>query len=72
MQKRKKKEKFFMGRFACGFPISGDKKGEKINVLFFSVRGERKCETNYKRKENSFFSFRELFHYFWSLLCRKR
>ena len=30
-------------------------------VLFFSVRGEGKCEIDYKKKENFFFSFRELF-----------
>ena len=29
-------------------------------VLFFSVRGEGKCEIDYKKKENNFFSFREL------------
>ena len=31
-------------------------------VLFFSVRGEGKCEIDYKKKENFFFSFMELFH----------
>ena len=30
-------------------------------VLFFSVRGEGKCERNYKKKENFFSSFREVF-----------
>ena len=30
-------------------------------VLFFSVRGEGKCEIDYKKKEN-FFSFTELFN----------
>ena len=34
-------------------------------VLFFSVRGEGKFEIDYKKKENFFFSFRELFKYFW-------
>ena len=29
-------------------------------VLFFSVKGEGKCEIDYKKKENFFFSFREL------------
>ena len=29
-------------------------------VFFFSVRGEGKCEIDYKKKENVFFSFREL------------
>ena len=41
-------------------------------VLFFSVRGEGKCEIDYKKKEIFFFSFRELFNYFWWLVCRKR
>ena len=41
-------------------------------VLFFSVIGEEQCEINLKKKENFFFSFRELFHYFWSLGSRKR
>ena len=31
-------------------------------VLFFSVRGEGKCERDYKKKENFFFSFMELFN----------
>ena len=34
-------------------------------VLFFSVRGEEKCEIDYKKKEKFFFSFRELFNKFW-------
>ena len=29
-------------------------------VLFFSVRGEGKCEIDYKKKENNFFFCREL------------
>ena len=31
-------------------------------VLFFSVRGEGKCEIDYKKKENFFFSFTEHFN----------
>ena len=31
-------------------------------VLFLSVRGEGKCEIDYKKKENFFFSIRELFN----------
>ena len=31
-------------------------------VLFFSVWREGKCEIVYKKKENIFFSFRELFN----------
>ena len=30
-------------------------------VLFFSVRGEGKCEINYKKKKKKFFFFREFF-----------
>ena len=41
-------------------------------VLFFSVRGEGKFEIDYKKKKKFFFSFRELFNYFWWLVCRKR
>ena len=31
-------------------------------VLFLSVREEGNCEIDYKKKENFFFSFRELFN----------
>ena len=41
-------------------------------VLFFSVSGEGKCEIDYNKKENFFFSFRELINYFGWLVCRKR
>ena len=34
-QKKKKKKKFLDGRFHCGFPISGDKKGEKSKWFCF-------------------------------------
>ena len=30
-------------------------------VLFFSVRGEGKCEKNYKKRKKNFSSFREVF-----------
>ena len=40
-------------------------------VLFFYVRGEGKFEIDYKKKK-FFFSFRELFNYFWWLVYRKR
>ena len=62
-QKKKKKKIFLKDVFPCGFLISGDKKGEKSRWFFFcSVRGEGKCEIDYKKKENFFFSFRELFN----------
>ena len=41
-------------------------------VLFLSVRGEGKCEIDYKKKENFFFSFREFFNLFWWLVFRKK
>ena len=51
-QKKKKKKIFLKNIFPCGFPISGDKKGEKSKwFCFFSGRGERKCEIDYKKKE---------------------
>ena len=66
-KKKNKKKKFFMGRF------SGDKKGGKSKCFFFFFRkGRGKCEINYKKKKIFFLSFRKLFHYFWSLVCRKR
>ena len=74
MEKSEKKQKniFLNDVFPCGFPISGDKKGEKSKWFNFSGRGEGKFEIDYKKKENFFFSFRELFNYFWWLVCRKR
>ena len=74
MQKsQKKKENNFLSEvFKCGFPISGDEKGGKNKwFCFFSVRGEGKGEINYKKGENFFSSLGSLFHYFWSLVCRK-
>ena len=64
MQKRKKKKKrkkknFSWDVFPSGFPISGDKKGGKVSV-FFSVRGEGKCEINYKKQKIYFCPFWEL------------
>ena len=41
-------------------------------ILFFSVRGEGKCEKNYKKRKKIFSSFREVFSPFLSLVCRKR
>ena len=57
---QKKKKKFFLKDvFPCGFPISGDKKGEKGKWFCnFSVRGEGKCEIDYKKKRKFFFSLR--------------
>ena len=43
-------------------------------VLFFSVRGEGKCEKNYKKKKKKkkFSPLGRFFEHFWSLVCRKR
>ena len=71
--KKKKRKKIFSRTFSSSvflFPVI--KRVEKVSGFFFSVRGEGKCEINYKKKKNFFFSFRELFHYFWLLVCRKR
>ena len=57
MEKSQKKKKIFFCKdvFPCGFPISSDKKGEKSKwFCFFSVRGEGKCEIDYKKKKNFF------------------
>ena len=59
---KKKKKIFLKDVFPCGFPISGDKKGEKGKWFFFFVRGEGKCEIDYKKKRIFFFFFRELFN----------
>ena len=41
VEKSQKKKKIFLKDvFPCGFPISGDEKGEKSKWFFFSVRGE--------------------------------
>ena len=34
-QKKKKKKNFLKDVFPCGFPISGDKMGEKVSGFFF-------------------------------------
>ena len=49
---KKKKKIFLKNVFPCGFPIIGDKKGEKSKwFCFFSVRREGKCEIDYKKKK---------------------
>ena len=41
VEKSQKKKKIFLKDVSpCGFPISGDEKGEKSKWFFFSVRGE--------------------------------
>ena len=46
-----KKKNILWDVFPCSFPVSGDKKGGKSKWFFFSVRGEGKCEINYKKKK---------------------
>ena len=60
MQKVKKKN-FLWNVISCGFPISGDKRAEKVSGFFFSVRGERNCEINDQKKKKIFFLFSGLF-----------
>ena len=64
MQKRKKK--ICDGPFfPCGFHISGDKKGGKTKwFCFFSLRGEGKCEINYKKKNFFFLALGSFFTIF--------
>ena len=40
-------------------------------VLFFSVKGEKKCEKNYKKRKKIFPPFGGFFDHFWSLVSRK-
>ena len=39
---QKKKKIFFKDVFPCGFPISGDKKGEKVSGFVFFRKGKGK------------------------------
>ena len=57
VKKKKKRKKIFDGVFSLAvFLISGDKKvGKSKWFCFFSVRGEGKCEINYKKKRKFFF-----------------
>ena len=53
--KKKKRRKIFYGTFSLAvFLFRVKKRAEKVSGFFFSVRGEEKCEINYKKKE--FFS----------------
>ena len=71
-KKVQKKKNVFKRTFSLTvflFPVIKSEK--KVSGFFFSVRGEGKFEIDYKKKENFFFSFRELFNYFWWLVYRK-
>ena len=41
-KKKKKKKIFLKDVFPCGFPIYGDKKGEKSKCFFFFFQGRVK------------------------------
>ena len=72
IKKKKKKKNFVRTFFLAVFLFPVIKKGGKSMWLcFFSVRGEGKCEINYKKKK--FFSaLGSFFDHFWSFLSRKR
>ena len=60
---QKKKKIFFKRTFSLAvFLFAVIKRGKKVSGFVLSVRGEGKCEIDYKKKENFFFSFRELFN----------
>ena len=40
-------------------------------VLFFSIRGEEKCEINYKKQKIFFFLFVSFLDHFWSFVSEK-
>ena len=70
-QKKKKKKKFVRDVFLCGFPISGDKRAEKVSGFVFFRIGEGQCEINYKKQKIYFCPFWEFLDDFWSLVWRK-
>ena len=51
MQKRKKKKNFYETFFLAFLLFPVIKRPKKEVVLFFSVRGEGKCERNLKKKK---------------------
>ena len=54
-QKKKKKKSFLWDFVPFGFPISGDKKGEKSKwFCFFPYGKSKKGEIDYKKKQNFF------------------
>ena len=62
MKKSQKKKNVIKRTFSLAvflFPVM--KRGKKVSGFIFSVRGEGKFKIDYKKKENFFFSFREVF-----------
>ena len=71
-KKRRKKKNFYETFFLAFLLFPVIKRAEKVSVFLYFRKGRGKCEINYKKKKIFFLSFRKLFHYFWSLVCRKR
>ena len=73
-KKKKKERKVFNGTFSLAvflFPVT--KRAEKVSGFVFCRERRGKMLKKFKKKRKFFFlSFRELFHYFWSFVCRKR
>ena len=63
-----------MGRCMCPRNHGGKKViCKKLNLSALSgIFGEREHVKYIMKKKKFFFSFRELFNYFWWLVCRKR
>ena len=60
-KKKKEKRKIFFGTFSLEvflFPVT--KKAEKVSGFVFSLRGEGKCEINFKKQKIYFCPFWEL------------
>ena len=58
----KKKKKISYGTFSLAvflFPVL--KRAEKVSGFVFFIRGEGKCEKNYKKRKKNFSSFSEVF-----------
>ena len=65
MEKSQKKKNFY-GTFSLAvflFPVI--KRAEKVSGFVFFRKGRWKMCNKLKKNENFFFSFREVFHYFW-------
>ena len=72
-KKKKKKRKIFYVTFSLAvflFPMI--KRAEKVSGFVYFLRGEGKCEINYKKRKKNFPPFGRFFDHFCSLVCRKR
>ena len=63
VEKSQKKKIFLKDVFPCGFLFPVIKRGKKVSGFVFFRKWRGKCEIDYKKKENFFFSpFIELFN----------